>query len=134
MTPQNLDVVCAEKAAGIFGPLRQRLKKGEAEKLVGDSAAVLAAHGPYAFFLYLDGLDKPLAKAIRRTAFEMLRETFFPNVRPQDGARPDETRNLIRQHVCKHIPDMLLARQLLSQTLVYLRYHAKLLQDAQQPG
>lgn len=108
---QNLDLKCAE--------LAEKLGQGankEREKLLTDATGVLQEHGLYAFFLFLKASERGKPQEVSGACERFLRDQgllrdghLFPGLKSL-GDRLD---------------DLLFARDLLMQALVYARYHAK---------
>jgi len=111
---QNLDVECAK--------LGQRLAEGDGvdEELVNDALTVLEEQGVYAFFLYLKARGREGANHVSTTCAEFLRSV--PQGSPLlDGG--DVFNSL--QRLSQNLDDLLFARDLLRQALVYGRYQVK---------
>jgi hypothetical protein len=111
---QNLDVECAK--------LGQRLAEDEGvdEELLNDALAVLEEQGVYAFFLYLKARGREGANHVIATCAELLRSV--PQGSPLLGGG-DVFDSL--QRLSQNLDDLLFARDLLRQALVYGRYHVK---------
>jgi hypothetical protein len=114
---QNLDVECAR--------LGQRLAEGDGvnEELVNHALTVLEEQGVYAFFLYLEYLKarrREGANHVSATCAEFLRRV--PQGSPLLGGG-DVFASL--QRLSENLDDLLFARDVLRQALVYGRYHVK---------
>jgi len=110
---QNLDVKCAE--------LAEKLANGankERESLLTDGLGVLQEQGLYAFFLFLGATKKGKAGDVRSACGQFLREQGL-----LDGNSNDPLPGL--RTLAGQLDDLLFARDLLIQALVYARYHAK---------
>jgi hypothetical protein len=110
----NLDLECAK--------LGQQLaaEDGVDEKLLNDALAVLEEQGVYAFFLYLKARGAGGAGRSKDACAKFLRRV--PQGSPLlDGG--DELASLER--LCQDLDNLLFARELLRQALVYGRYHVK---------
>jgi hypothetical protein len=126
----NLDAVCAEHAYTIVkgvAPTGELSKgdKSELENTITKSLGVLQEQGVYAFFLFLEyRTEKPGAKQTVHQSWELLRTAKLPLKELPKNNRVDwvELRKLTEK-----LDDLLLARELLEQTLIYARYHAKAL-------
>jgi hypothetical protein len=130
----NLDTLCAQCGYDIVRDVAPegRLPKSHKSRLentVTKALGVLHEDGVYAFFLFLDyfrGRSESLgadhvasrAKELLRAPDVSLLRTRQPGERDDFGALRDLTNNL---------DNLLLARQLLEQALIYARYHAKAL-------
>lgn len=110
---QNLDVKCAE--------LGEKLGQGankERENLLTDSLGVLQEQGLYAFFLFLNAATRGNPQDVSSACETFLREQGVLNKGPN---------NLFEglKSLADRLDDLLFARELLMQALVYARYHAK---------
>jgi hypothetical protein len=110
---QNLDLECAK--------LAEKLGEGankELEKLLTDSLGVLQEQGLYAFFLFLKASKRGKPQEI----IEACRE-FLGKHKLLQGGGNDLFQGL--QSLGGRLDNLLFARDLLTQALVYARYHAK---------
>jgi len=110
---QNLDVNCAE--------LGERLGQGaskERENLLTEGLAVLQEQGLYAFFLFLQASKRGQPQEVSRECERFLRDR---------GLLATGSTNLFNglKALADRLDDLLFARELLMQALVYARYHAK---------
>lgn len=116
---ENLDLACAKAAQEIAEHPSKEL-----EKLVTDALAVLEERGLYALFLYL------LADAKAARGGKDLAErigTFLRGTPRQAPLLPgnDEMPQAVRR-MGEDLDKLLLAYDLVRQTLVYARYHARI--------
>ncbi|TXD34817.1 hypothetical protein FRC96_12215 [Lujinxingia vulgaris] len=114
-----LDMKCAE--------LGQKLVANKAvkETLLTDVIGVLEEQGLYAAFLFLKSKkNKDGANEVYSKSFEFLRTTptASPLVASKDGG--SDALGPIKE-LSKDLDNLLLARELVRQALVYARYHAK---------
>ena len=126
MTKQNLDRLCAEYGYRIADEVQQAISKG-AENHITKSLGVLQANGVYAFFLYQASRgkkEKPGADKLTALATELLKKakvaSFAPVSDPLEALRK-------AGGLADDLDDLLLAKHLLEQALIYARYHAKTL-------
>jgi hypothetical protein len=110
---QNLDFQCAK--------LAEKLSEGankEREKLLTDSLGVLQEQGLYAFFLFLKASKRGTPQEVIDACKKFLRD---------HGLLQDSSNDLFPglQSLGGRLDDLLFARDLLTQALVYARYHAK---------
>jgi len=113
---ENLDLVCAEKG--------KRISSKKLENLITSALAVLEEQGLYAFFLYLDMSRE--GGGMRDSLREFLKTT------PKSSPLLSNNERDIYSNLCelgKNLDDLLLARDLIRQILVYARYHAKAAQE-----
>jgi hypothetical protein len=138
--PQNLDRICAEYGYQICqSVLGQFNKKSDTENLITKSLSVLQEDGVYAFFLYLASQikdkgekEKTSSKAARVLADKAttLLSTDHLALFPQDTQGVHEKgMEYIRKEggLADNLDQLLLAKRVLEQTLIYARYHAKAL-------
>lgn len=116
---QHLDFKCAE--------LGEKLASGankEREKLLTDGLAVLQEQGLYAFFLFLGASKRGNPQSVSDECNKFLCDQGLL----QDGNN-DLWRGL--RSLADRLDDLLFARELLMQALVYARYHAKARTDGE---
>lgn len=110
---QNLDLACAK--------LGEKLAEGankDREKLLTDSLGVLQEQGVYAFFLFLKASKRGNPQELSDACASFLREQRLLNSNQNDLFGGLKT-------LAVRLDDLLFARDLLMQALVYARYHAK---------
>ncbi len=110
---RNLDLKCAE--------LGEKLGQGaskERENLLQDGLGVLQEQGLYAFFLYLRASKRGDPRQVTDACKAFLRD---------QGLLHDSNIDLFQglKALADRLDDLLFARELLMQALVYARYHAK---------
>jgi len=125
MSGQNLDPLCAKHGWKISDEMPG---KG-AESLITNSLGVLQEDGVYAFFLYLASRssEKAGADKLREQAHDLLKEAgIHPFDKTKDSleaVRGNREKNV--RGIADDLDNLLLAKCLLEQTLIYARYHAK---------
>ena len=105
----NLDMECAK--------LGSKLGRESDDKTLTDALSVLEEQGVYAFFLFLK------QKNDRRSVIDRCKEFLGEHLPGGFGASDDVCR--ATQDIATDIDKLLLARDLLRQSLIYGRYHAK---------
>ena len=126
-TFENLDLACAKAGKDIATKPSRELKK-----LATDTLAVLEEQGVYALFLFLKvqtGKNQKVAEYISRDLHEFLKKT--PHHKALLSDKGDIFLSL--QRMAEELDNLLLARDLLRQTLVYARYHARLGEESEVP-
>lgn len=113
---ENLDLRCAE-----FGRKLSSIKE-VGEKLLQDALSVLEEQGLYAFFLYLDARGKEPGKPIKEECHQFLCSN--PALKSRSGASTNNVFDAVNK-LSQSIDELLFARDLLMQALVYARYHVK---------
>jgi len=124
MSSQNLDQLCAKHGWQIAEQVHEAIRKN-AENHITKSLGVLQEDGVYAFFLYQASRgqsEKPGAEKLRDQARELLKEAGIKGF--QNAANPMAA---VRDHLAGDLDQLLLAKRLLEQALIYARYHAKAL-------
>jgi hypothetical protein len=106
----NLDMECAK--------LGSQLATQSDDKTLTDALSVLEEQGVYAFFLYLS------QKNDRRQVVDLCRNFLKDHLPGGFGANNDDAFKAT-QGIAGDIDKLLLARDLLRQSLIYGRYHAK---------
>ena len=121
-TFENLDLACAKAGKTIA----ERPSK-ELENLVTSALAILEEQGIYALFLFLKTRGGNEGKNISNPLYDFLKETPWQAPLLSDNA--DVFSSL--QEMAKDLDKLLLARDLVRQTLVYARYHARVPQKGE---
>lgn len=126
-TFENLDLACAK-----VGRTIAKTPSDDLHKVATDALAVLEEQGLYATFLYLENAvsgprKKELAKGISQELHKFLKVT--PQQAPLLSDNADVFTSL--QQMAKDLDELLLARDLVRQTLVYARYHARVPQKSE---
>jgi hypothetical protein len=110
---ENLDLQCATLGAKIGR------YKGD-EKLLTDSLGVLEEQGVYAFFLFLKARWKEPGAEVSRACCDFLKQQELLDANNQDDACTK-----LREQLATDFDTLLFVRDLLRQSLIYARYHAK---------
>lgn len=137
MNTTNLDRICAQFGFQMAKEVNDVLNKpSDTENLITKSLGVLQEDGVYAFFLYLasqvkEGKDeKKASKGARNLANNAvgLLANNPPSLVEQNNYK--QAMESIRQPngLADDLDNLLLAKRLLEQALIYARYHAKALE------
>lgn len=118
---ENLDLACAK----VGKTIAERPSK-ELENLITSALAVLEEQGIYALFLFLKTRGGSGAENVNQKIYEFLKVT--PQQAPLLSGNADVFTSL--QQMAKDLDNLLLARDLVRQTLVYARYHARVPQKS----
>ena len=120
---ENLDLACAKAGKTIA-----RSPSKELENLITSALAVLEEQGVYALFLFLKTQGKNVGNNVSNELHKFLRKT--PKQAP---LLLEDNRDIFTalQKMAENIDSLLLSRDLLRQTLVYARYHARLQEDVE---
>ncbi len=122
----NLDGLCARYGWEMARQAHKVLNKN-AENHITKSLGVLQEDGVYAFFLYQQSRkpEKPGAEPLEdaRALLEAAGIKPFDTIQEPLEALRDRSRGLAND-----LDQLLLAKQLLEQALIYARYHAKVLE------
>ncbi|GIV84813.1 MAG: hypothetical protein KatS3mg052_1820 [Candidatus Roseilinea sp.] len=124
MSGLNLDQLCARYGWQIADEVYKAIGKN-AENHITKSLGVLQEDGVYAFFLYQvsrGAREKPGAKKLRDQAKELFREAGIKGF--ENATDPLQA---VRDQLASDLDQLLLAKRLLEQALIYARYHAKAL-------
>jgi len=132
--PINLDAIAAGAGFEIAGKVFQKsekkdvkAKRSDTENWITKSLGVLQEQGVYAFFLYLKAQNKHVTEALSEHAASLLGQQGINIL--GSGDILDE----IRGGLAKDIDKLLLGHSVLTQALIYARYHAKALPDSKPP-
>lgn len=125
MSNVNLDQRCAKYGWQIAEQVHNAIGK-QAENHITKSLGVLQEDGVYAFFLYQasrGSREKPGADKLTDQASAFLREAGIKGF--EDTTNPLQA---VRDRLANDLDQLLLAKRLLEQALIYARYHAKALE------
>ncbi len=111
----NLDMRCAEVGQELAS------NQNVSEKLLTDALGVLEEQGLYAAFLYLKARGGDGEKATCRKAHDFLKT--IPEGAPLVTGDSDLLASI--KALSQNLDNLLLARDLVRQALVYARYHVK---------
>lgn len=128
MSERNLDRLCAEYGYQIANEVYQAIGKNT-ENHISKSLGVLQEDGVYAFFLYQASrgkTEKPGADRLKEQATALLKEA---KIKPLDTITDSLTAVRAKNGLANNLDELLLAKRLLEQALIYARYHAKALED-----
>lgn len=128
MSQRNLDRLCAEYGYQIANEVRQAIGKKNAESHIIKSLGVLQEDGVYAFFLYQASrgkTEKPGADKLKEQATALLKEA---KIKPFDTITDPLEAVRAKNGLANNLDELLLAKRLLEQALIYARYHAKALE------
>lgn len=126
MNSKNLDQLCAQYGWQIADHVHRTIGKN-AENHITKSLGVLQENGVYAFFLYQlsrGKREKPGAIELVNQAVKLLSDaglTAFQN--------ENDVLSNVREQLADDLDNLLLAKKLLEQSLIYARYHAKAMED-----
>jgi hypothetical protein len=133
MSALNLDLLCARYGHDMAQQVHEALRKG-AENHITKSLGILQENGVYAFFLYQASRsaenEKVAATTLSTLAKHLLAQrelamTSFATLDdPLEAVRGTNT----VPGLASNLDQLLLAKRLLEQALIYARYHAKALQ------
>ncbi len=119
---ENLDLACAK----VGKTIADRPSK-ELENLITSALAVLEEQGIYALFLYLKAQDKSVGQTVSDRLYDFLKKTPKQSHLLENG--PDVLSAL--QRLGEDLDKLLLARELVRQSLVYARYHVRLREESE---
>ena len=142
---KNLDQLCAQFGYTLAQEVNNAFSKPtDTENLITKSLGVLQENGVYAFFLYLasqikekkdDREDKKskAARALANQAASLLKHEWLNLIQVDDeGDAYKKAMEEIRgkDGLASKLDQLLLAKRLLEQALIYARYHAKALEGS----
>ena len=114
---ENLDLCCAK-----FGRMLSTID-GVDEKLLQDSLSVLEEQGLYAFFLYLKAHGKEPGEKAMAECYKFFLDNPVIDQKFQVSTKNDVFDAVLE--LSQSIDDLIFARELLIQALIYARYHSK---------
>jgi hypothetical protein len=121
----NLDALCAEYGFKIA-------KKTKNDVLITKALGVLQEQGVYAFFLFLQSrgsTEREAALSMVSDSGDLIAE-IFDNLKSKDFQK--DWSDILRKNILDNLDDLFLVLQLLEQTLIYARYHAKSIKEVQE--
>ena len=121
MKVSNLDASCAALGYELGTMVAKDKTSKDTESSITKALGVLEEQGVYALFLYLHAREKGFGHSVSTKLMEFLRLDDVGLV----GERGDSEPFGALQELAKDLDDLLFARGLLHQVLVYARYHAK---------
>lgn len=121
-TYENLDLACAIVGKSIA----ERPSKG-LENLITNAIAVLEEQGVYALFLFLKTRGSSENENVSQKLHKFMKVT--PQQTPLLSGDGEIFTSL--QDMAKDLDKLLLARDLVLQSLVYARYHARLREESE---
>jgi len=120
----NLDALCAKYGWNIADELKD-------DTLINKSLGVLQEQGVYSFFLFLESRgssDRENTQKIRKHCWEMLTNTNIIDSMKDKNFDKNWSETL-QNNLLSNLNDLSLVLQMLEQTLIYARYHAKALKE-----
>ena len=141
---KNLDQLCARFGYNMAKEVNGAFEKAaDTENLITKSLGVLQEDGVYAFFLFLASQIKEkkgdkknrrseAARILTNQATHLLQHEWLSLIQAGggDGAYKRAMEEIRREGgLASRLSDLLLAKRLLEQALIYARYHAKALED-----
>lgn len=143
MSAQNLDRLCASSGYEMCHRTGEEFRgkdgkpdKAKTENLITKSLGVLQEDGVYAFFLYLAsrGSEKDGADELLRQAADLLMDDKVKLMPGNIHKTPEAVLEAMRKKdgLADDLNNLLLAKRLLEQSLIYARYHAKALPEKQE--
>jgi hypothetical protein len=121
MKPLNLDAACARWGHELGTMVAKDKTPKDTENSLTKALGVLEEQGVYALFLYLHAREKQLGLKFSQELMKFLRSDDVGLLRTKTKNEPFD----VLQDLAKNLDDLLFARDLLHQVLVYARYHAK---------
>lgn len=125
----NLDSLCAQHGYNIVNAVAPngslpKKDKAKLENTITKSLGVLQENGVYAFFLYLEyRKGETGSPETKNQVLNLLRHAKVNLLSSGNDPFP------ALQQLTNDLDNLLLARQLLEQALIYARYHAKALRE-----
>ncbi|MCI4625612.1 MAG: hypothetical protein L3V56_06595 [Candidatus Magnetoovum sp. WYHC-5] len=118
---ENLDIECAKVGKEIA-----KKPSKELEKVITDALSVLEEQGVYALFLFL----KTHNKKTEGTEISNKLKAFLQE-KPKQSPLIDKNDKIWQplQTMAEDLDKLLFARDLIRQTLIYARYHARLIDE-----
>lgn len=121
----NLDQLCAKCGYRIADEVQEAIGKN-AENHITKSLGVLQEDGVYAFFLYQVSRgknEKDGAGKLKENAKNLLKDAGLKGFKDLEDPLV-----VVRNELSNDLDQLLLAKRLLEQSLIYARYHAKALE------
>lgn len=125
----NLDYLAATRAQKIIKRTSEKASARDVDNAVTKALGVLQENGVYACFLYLLAKEKDLGKIVVEEMLDVLQNLGWNK---PSSLTPDVVLRHISENVTRDLERLLLAKEVLEQTLIYARYGAKA-RDAGEP-
>ncbi len=130
----NLDYAAAVRAQGALQGVNDKKAAEVMDTVATNALGVLLEMGVYGCFLFLlsrtQSKHKEHAKALRRELLGLLGELPAGPAQPPDANDARAVLKYVTEHVTPDLDRVLLARQVLEQMLLYVRYGAAALKPA----
>lgn len=121
----NLDQLCAQYGYKIAEDVHSKIGKN-AENHITKSLGILQEDGVYAFFLFqISRSEREREGAIM---LKDLATSLFRSAGIKGFQEQSDTLKAVRDELANDLDQLLLAKRLLEQSLIYARYHAKALE------
>lgn len=118
----NLDYLAATCAQEIIKRASAKASARDVDTTVTKALGVLQENGVYACFLYLLAKEKDLGKIVVEEMLNVLQNLGWNK---PSSLTPDVVLRHISENVTRDLERLLLAKEVLEQTLIYARYGAK---------
>jgi hypothetical protein len=121
----NLDQLCAQRGYQIAEEVHSKMGKN-AENHITKSLGILQEDGVYAFFLFQISRSQREKEGARK--LEYLATALLQSAGINGFQSPSDPLKAVRDELANDLDQLLLAKRLLEQALIYARYHAKALE------
>lgn len=118
----NLDYLAATRAQEIIKRTSAKASARDVDTTVTKALGVLQTNGVYACFLYLLAREKDIGKIVVEEMLDVLQDLGWNK---PSSLTPDVVLRHISENVTRDLERLLLAKEVLEQTLIYARYGAK---------
>lgn len=118
----NLDYLAATYAQKILDGTTDQ-KPDNVDSAITKALGVLQEHGVYACFLYLLAKEEEIGAIAVKEMLNVLEKSL--SLAMPESLKPEVVLKHITDHVTNDLERLLLAKEVLEQTLIYTRYGAK---------
>lgn len=118
----NLDYLAATRAQKIIKRTSEKASARDVDNTVTKALGVLQENGVYACFLYLLAKEKDIGKIVVEEMLDVLQNLGWNK---PSSLTPEVVLGHISDNITRDLERLLLAKEVLEQTLIYARYGAK---------
>lgn len=125
-TKNNIDYLAAKQAQSV---LSDKVSPQDIENTATKALGVLQENGVYACFLYLFAKEKSHGEQLAGRMCQLLKEVGLEKA-PVPAKDVSEVLDFVNEHISRDIEWLLLAKEVLEQMLIYVRYGAKAMSES----
>lgn len=121
LTKNNIDYLAAKHAQSVFS---EKTSPKDIENTATKALGVLQENGVYACFLYLFAKEKDNGQQLSQQMCQLLKNVGLGDA-PAHSKDSSKVLEFVNEHISQNMECLLLAKEVLEQMLIYVRYGAK---------